>query len=65
MKHLGDGRPAKSETKEPAGNHRGDITAGMAKATVVVDETYITPIQNHNPMEPHATIAWWEGDKWW
>jgi xanthine dehydrogenase YagR molybdenum-binding subunit len=63
MKHLGDGRPAKSETKEPAGNHRGDIAAGMAKAAAVVDETYITPIQNHNPMEPHATIAWWEGDK--
>jgi xanthine dehydrogenase YagR molybdenum-binding subunit len=63
MKHLGDARPPKSETKEPPANHRGDIAAGMAKATVVVDQTYVTPIQNHNPMEPHATIAWWEGEK--
>ena len=30
---------------------------------MTVEETYITPIQNHNPMEPHATIAWWEGEK--
>src|SRR5665213_1911342 len=49
--------------EQPATNHRGDVAAGMAKATAVVDETYITPIQNHNPMEPHATIAWWDGDK--
>ena len=38
-------------------------TAGFAKATVTLDETYVTPIQYHNPMEPHATIAWWEGEK--
>ena len=35
----------------------------MAKSAVKLDETYTTPIQNHNPMEPHATLAWWEGDK--
>ncbi len=29
----------------------------------MVDETYTTPYQHHNPMEPHATLAWWEGDK--
>jgi len=62
-KHLDEARMPKSAGKESPTNHRGDIVAGMAKATVVVDETYITPIQNHNPMEPHATIAWWEGDK--
>ena len=42
---------------------RGDPEASLAKATVVVDQTYSTPIQNHNPMEPHATIASWDGDK--
>ena len=26
-------------------------------------ETYITPVENHNPMEPHATLAVWEGDQ--
>ena len=30
---------------------------------MVLEQTYTTPIQNHNPMEPHATIAWWEGEK--
>jgi xanthine dehydrogenase YagR molybdenum-binding subunit len=58
-----EARWPKNPGKEPAGNHRGDLAASMAKATVTVDETYITPIQNHNPMEPHATIAWWEGEK--
>ncbi len=27
-----------------------------------VDATYTTPAENHNPMEPHATIAVWQGD---
>jgi xanthine dehydrogenase YagR molybdenum-binding subunit len=49
--------------KEPAGNKRGDLAAGFAKSTVTLEQTYITPIQFHNPMEPHATIAWWEGEK--
>ena len=35
----------------------------MPRADVVIDQTYVTPVQNHNPMEPHATIAWWEGSK--
>jgi xanthine dehydrogenase YagR molybdenum-binding subunit len=43
--------------------HRGDPEASLAKAAVVIDQTYSTPIQNHNPMEPHATIASWDGDK--
>lgn len=44
-------------------SHRGDPAASLAKAAAVLDQTYSTPIQNHNPMEPHATIASWEGDK--
>ena len=59
---LGEARWPKNPGKEPAGNHRGDVQAGFAKS-VVVEQTYITPIQHHNPMEPHATIAWWEGEK--
>ena len=34
-------------------------TAGAVK----VDATYVTPIEHHNPMEPHATIARWDGDR--
>ncbi len=39
---------------------RGDQQA-LSKAEVVVDETYTIPIEHHNPMEPHATIAQWTG----
>lgn len=49
--------------KEPVGNHRGDLQAGFAKSSVIVENTYVTPIQHHNPMEPHATIAWWKGEE--
>ena len=48
--------------KDPADEGRGDVEAGLAQAEVKVDEIYATPIQTHNPMEPHATIAKWDGD---
>jgi len=60
---LGESRWPKNPGKEPPGNHRGDVQAGFAKSSVTIEQTYITPIQHHNPMEPHATIAWWEGEK--
>ena len=41
----------------------GNVQAGLAQAEVKIDAVYTTPIENHNPMEPHATIAAWEGDK--
>jgi xanthine dehydrogenase YagR molybdenum-binding subunit len=61
--HLDDARWPKNPGHEPSGNHRGDVSAGFAQSAIIVEETYTTPIQTHNPMEPHATIAWWEGDK--
>ena len=63
MNRLAEARWPKQPGKESPADHRGDLAAGMSQATVTVDQTYITPIQTHNPMEPHATIAWWEGDK--
>lgn len=60
---LAEARAPKRPGREPADSARGDIAASLAKSTVKVEETYTTPIQNHNPMEPHATIAWWQGDK--
>jgi xanthine dehydrogenase YagR molybdenum-binding subunit len=32
-------------------------------AEVVLEATYTEPIYHHNPMEPHATTAVWEGDR--
>jgi xanthine dehydrogenase YagR molybdenum-binding subunit len=37
----------------------GDVDAALAGADVVVDETYRTPYEHNNPLEPHATTAWW------
>jgi xanthine dehydrogenase YagR molybdenum-binding subunit len=62
-KRLAEARPPKSPGREPAAQTRGDLAAAMAKGTVSIDETYTTPYQHHNPMEPHATLAWWEGEK--
>ncbi|WP_033342015.1 xanthine dehydrogenase family protein molybdopterin-binding subunit [Catenuloplanes japonicus] len=41
---------------------RGDVAAGMAAADVTVEATYTTPLQHHNPLEPSATVASWDGD---
>ncbi len=40
----------------------GDMGAGERAAEVRVDAVYATPMQSHNPLEPHATIAAWDGD---
>lgn len=58
---LGEARAIRRPGREPADSSRGDLAASMARAAVVVDETYRTPIQNHNSMETHSTVAWWEG----
>jgi xanthine dehydrogenase YagR molybdenum-binding subunit len=46
----------------PARAHRGDVEAGLAAAKTTITQTYETAGQYHNPMEPHAIVAVWEGD---
>ena len=46
----------------PADFRKGDAQAALAAAAVHVDNTYRTPTEHHNPMEPHATTATWDGD---
>ncbi|MBA3806205.1 MAG: xanthine dehydrogenase family protein molybdopterin-binding subunit, partial [Acidobacteria bacterium] len=48
---------------KPADSTRGNPDAGLSAAAMRVDEIYRTPTEHHNPMEPHATTAVWEGDK--
>lgn len=47
---------------QPADTTRGDVVSGMAQAAQRIEVVYGTPMETHNPMEPHATIAVWEGD---
>ncbi|GAC1674523.1 MAG: xanthine dehydrogenase family protein molybdopterin-binding subunit [Steroidobacteraceae bacterium] len=45
---------------EDADSARGDHVPGQMSGQV--DESYETPMQHHNPLEPHATLAHWSGD---
>jgi xanthine dehydrogenase YagR molybdenum-binding subunit len=43
--------------------NKGDVDAGLATADVTVAATYRTADRHHSPIEPHSTLAWWEGDQ--
>lgn len=53
---LSEGKPDK-----PTSYGRGDADAGLRKADVRLDLTYRLARNHHNAMEPHATIARWQG----
>ncbi len=43
---------------------RGDVEAAFNTAAIKVDETYITPVEVHNPIELHASVAHWDGQRY-
>jgi xanthine dehydrogenase YagR molybdenum-binding subunit len=58
----GSGKPTEG-FGGPADTSVGDFSAAFAAAPVQLDATYTTPDEAHAMMEPHASIAAWEGDK--
>ena len=42
---------------------RGDVDQGFNESAIVVEETFITPLQYHGYLEPHAAVARWDGDR--
>jgi xanthine dehydrogenase YagR molybdenum-binding subunit len=59
---------SKDSASKPAGQAQqdtavGDFSGAFADAAVQLDQTYTTPDQAHAMMEPHASIAAWNGDK--
>jgi xanthine dehydrogenase YagR molybdenum-binding subunit len=58
--HPGLYKPDKVNPSFPTDTEAGDAEAALAAAKVAVDETYTTPAEHNNAMEPHATIAIWE-----
>lgn len=57
-------KPAVNSAPESAPDkNSGDFDAAWASAEVKLDATYTTPDQSHMAMEPHASMAVWEGDK--
>src|SRR5205823_5500336 len=59
--------PTQEQTDQPASRppemQRGNPDAALASAEVKIDQTYVIPRENHNPIEMHATIAAWDGDR--
>jgi len=51
------------EGKLKVGSIRGDTEAAFATAPVKIDETYVTPVETHNPIELHASVSIWDGSK--
>ena len=61
---LGEGyAPAMIANLEPADSMIGDADAALAAAPVSIRARYTTPIHHHSPMEPHASVARWDGDR--
>ncbi|MBR1156742.1 aldehyde oxidoreductase molybdenum-binding subunit PaoC [Bradyrhizobium sp. JYMT SZCCT0428] len=56
------GKPARI-TGGPADTAVGDFAGAFAAAPVQLDATYTTPDHAHAMMEPHASMAAWDGDK--
>jgi len=48
---------------DPQTYERGDADQALGSAAVRLDMTYRLARNHHNAMEPHATVARWEGDQ--
>jgi len=47
----------------PTTYERGNTKTALKNADSQFSATYTTPVEHHNPMEPSASIAVWEGEK--
>ncbi len=43
---------------------RGDTKAALASASVSIDEVYNIPVETHNPIELHASVAVFDGQRY-
>jgi xanthine dehydrogenase YagR molybdenum-binding subunit len=53
--------PGRIGSSDPADSAIGDFDKAFADATVKINAAYTTPYQHQAPMEPHATMAVWDG----
>jgi xanthine dehydrogenase YagR molybdenum-binding subunit len=58
--------PDVSVELQPSGSpkvesERGQAQQAFESAPVQIDATYVTPVETHNPIELHATVALWDG----
>jgi xanthine dehydrogenase YagR molybdenum-binding subunit len=57
----GSAYPPEKMMGRPINTQRGDVAAGLRQGPTRLDVVYTTPNEHHNPMEPHATLARWDG----
>jgi xanthine dehydrogenase YagR molybdenum-binding subunit len=50
-----------AEEKPKVDSERGTPDEAFASAPVKIDSTYVTPVETHNPIELHASVASWDG----
>ena len=50
-------------TQSPLVIARGDVSAGLVAADVVLRREYRTPVALHTALEPHGAVAEWDGDR--
>jgi xanthine dehydrogenase YagR molybdenum-binding subunit len=65
-KHVTDTESARDTARVATRPHppaRGNPDDAFGKAAVKIDVEYRIPIEHHNPMEPHAAVAVWQGDR--
>jgi xanthine dehydrogenase YagR molybdenum-binding subunit len=55
-------RPERVNAGFATDSEKGDFDRAFTDAPVRFDAVYTTPFESHNPMEPHAAIAEWDGD---
>ncbi len=54
---------AEAVAKPTVDSHRGDPDAAFAGAAAKVDAVYATPTETHNPIELHASVADFDGQR--
>ena len=65
---LADGAPAVRQSGNRSRNSprifsRGDVEAGLRAASVTIVREYRTPVVLHTALEPHGTVATWDGGR--
>ncbi|ERJ18475.1 Putative xanthine dehydrogenase YagR molybdenum-binding subunit protein [Salinisphaera shabanensis E1L3A] len=53
-------RGDKPKTADSSGHSRGNPDSAFESSANQIDVTYVTPMETHNPMEMHASVANWE-----
>jgi xanthine dehydrogenase YagR molybdenum-binding subunit len=66
-KHVTDTETVRERARVPSQvpppKPRGNPEEAMTSAPVKIEAEYRIPIEHHNPMEPHAAVAFWQGDR--